>query len=139
MESYVFTGVIEVFGGLSSASVRMCQKKGFAFAVCEGCRELASEVGRVSERTRFNRSSRSIWARSRALRYNAPGAGLGCSSSNEDVMSIARRECRADFPIVSLQLLDPLEWKLAVCGGFIRGEAVESRYHQRLKAYVRMS
>ena len=42
------------FGGLyvSSAS-----EKGFAFTVREGCRELASEVGRVSERTRFKRSS----------------------------------------------------------------------------------
>ena len=28
-------------------------EKGFAFAVREGCCELASEVGRVSERTRF--------------------------------------------------------------------------------------
>ena len=35
---------------------------GFAFAVREGCRELASEVGRVSERTRFKRRSRSIRA-----------------------------------------------------------------------------
>ena len=30
-------------------------EKGFAFAVREGCRELASEVGRVSEWTRFKR------------------------------------------------------------------------------------
>ena len=35
-------------------------EEGFAFAVREGCRELASEVGRVSERTRFKSSSRSI-------------------------------------------------------------------------------
>ena len=45
-----------------SASVQMCQKKGFSFAVREGCRQLASEVGRVLERTRFKRSSRSIRA-----------------------------------------------------------------------------
>ena len=40
----------------------MRQKKGFAVAVREGCLELPSEVGRVSERTRFKRSSRSIRA-----------------------------------------------------------------------------
>ena len=42
-------------------------EKGFAFAVREWCCELPSEVGRVSERMRFKRSSRSVRARSRAL------------------------------------------------------------------------
>ena len=41
----------------------MRRKKGFAFAVGEGCLELASEVGRVSERTSFKKSSRSVRAR----------------------------------------------------------------------------
>ena len=40
-------------------------EKCFAFAVREGCRELASEVGRFSEQTRFERTSKSIRARSR--------------------------------------------------------------------------
>ena len=79
--------------------------KGFASAVREGCPG--------PERTRFKRSSRSIRARSRALRSIALEAGLESSSSDEDVMSLARRESRADFPEVSLQLLDPWEWKLA--------------------------
>ena len=72
-------------------------EKGFAFAVREGCREQASEVGRVTERTRFRSSSRSIGARSRARRSIAPGAVLGCSSSDEDEVPLARRESRADF------------------------------------------
>ena len=96
-----------------SASVRMPAEKGIAFAVREGCRELASEVERVSERTRFRSSSRSIGARSRALRSIAPDAALGGSSSDEDEVSLARRERLSDFPEVSLQLLDPY-------GGFFR-------------------
>ena len=66
-------------------------------SVCWGLRWLdvcMSEVGRVSERTRFKRSSRSIRARSRALRSIVPEAGLECSSSDEDVMSLAQRETR---------------------------------------------
>ena len=47
-------------------------EKGFAFAVREGCRELASKGGGVSERTTSRRSSRSPRARSRALRSIAP-------------------------------------------------------------------
>ena len=53
-------------------------EKGFTFAVREGCHELPSEVGRVSERTRFKRSSRSIRAKSRALRSIAAGVVLEC-------------------------------------------------------------
>ena len=79
-------------------------EKGFAFAVREGCRELASEVGRVSERTSCKRSARSIRARSRAFRSMVPESCLECSSSDEDVISLARRECRADFLRLSLQL-----------------------------------
>ena len=61
-EHHVSSAVIGVFAGLMSTDA---SEKGFAFAVREGCRELASKVGRVSERTRFKRSSRSIRARSR--------------------------------------------------------------------------
>ena len=86
--------------------------KGFAFAVREGCRELFSEVVRVSERTRYKRSSRSVRARSRALRSIAPEDVLECSSSDEDEMSLAWRQSRADFSEVSLQLLDRSEWRL---------------------------
>ena len=73
-------------------------EKGFAFAVRDGCRELASEVGRVSERTRFRSSSRSIGAGSRALRSVAADAALRDSSSDEGEVSLARRESRADVP-----------------------------------------
>ena len=64
-------------------------EKGFAFAVRQGCRELASAVGLVSERTRFKRSSRSIRARSRALRSIAPDVGSDCSSSDENEVPLA--------------------------------------------------
>ena len=67
-------------------------EKGLAFAVREGCRELALEVGLVSERARFKRSSRSIRAKSRALRYIAPDVGSDCSSSDENEASLAGGE-----------------------------------------------
>ena len=70
-----------------------------------------SEVGRDSERTRFKRSSRSIRSRSRALRSISPGVDLDSSGSDENEVSLARKESRTDFPEVSLQLLDPTEWK----------------------------
>ena len=99
--SYVFFAVSGVFAGLTSASVRKHRKKGFAFA---GCRELASEIGRVSERTVFKRSFRSIRARSRVLRSTSPEVGCNCPGSDEDEMALALKG-RADFPEVSLQLL----------------------------------
>ena len=101
-----------------SASVRMRQKKGFEFPVCEGCRELASDVGRVSKRTRFKRSSRSIRAWWRALRSIAPDADPECSISDENEVCLTRRESCTDFPEVSMQLLDPSKRTLAACGGF---------------------
>ena len=82
------------------------------------------EVGRVSGRTRLKRSSRSIRARSRARRAIAPEVGLVCSSSDETEVSLARRKSRADETEVSLQLLDPSEWKVAGYGGFFREENI---------------
>ena len=99
-------------------------EKGFAFAVHEGRRELASEAGRISVRTRFNRSSRSVRARSRGFRSIALEVGLEFSTSDENEVSLARKECRADFPEVSLQLLDTSKWKLAAHGGFFREENI---------------
>ena len=64
-------------------------EKGLAFALRELCPELALEVGRVSERARFKRSSRSIRAKSRALRYIGPDVSLDCSSSDENEASLA--------------------------------------------------
>ena len=59
----------------------------------------------VSERTSFKRSSRSIRARSRALRSIAPDVDLDSSgSSDENEVSLARRESCADLPGVSLDL-----------------------------------
>ena len=57
-EFFVFSAVIGVFAGMMSASYG-CIGKGFPFAVRDGCRGLASEVGRVSQRTRFKSSSKS--------------------------------------------------------------------------------
>ena len=99
-------------------------EKGVTVAVRAGCRELASEVGRGSERTGFQRSSRSIRAKSRALRSTAPEAGLEFSSWDEEVMSLARRKSRADFPEVSLPHLGPSEWKKVAYGGFSREENI---------------
>ena len=92
------------FGGIlcllrSDWSLRSCDvcaasEKGFPFAVREGCRQLSSEIGRVSERMRFWRSSRSVRARSRALRTPAPEAVSECSISGKDEVSRARRESR---------------------------------------------
>ena len=67
-------------------------EKGFAFVIREGCRELDSEVGRVSERTRFKRSSRANRARSRARRSIAPEVGLECSGSDENEVSLALKK-----------------------------------------------
>ena len=122
VEAYVFSVVI----GWSLRCLDVCvctdaSEKGFTFADREGCRELASEF---SEQTRFKRSSRSIRARSRALRSILPEAGLECSSWDEDVMSLARRDSRADFPEVSVQLLDPSQWKLTACDSFFREEHI---------------
>ena len=80
---------------LRCASVKMHRRKGFAFAVREGCRELASEVGRVSERTGFKRRSKSIRARSHALRFIALDVALDISGSGEDAVSLSqKRESR---------------------------------------------
>ena len=99
-------------------------ERGFAFAVRVGCRERASEVERVSERTWFWSSSSSVGAGSRALRSIAADAALWDSSSDEGEALLARRDCRADFSEVSLQLLDPSEWKLAAFGGFLREDNI---------------
>ena len=45
-------------------------------------------------------------------------------SVQEDEVSLARRESRADFPEVSVQLLDPSEWKLTAYGGSFREENI---------------
>ena len=121
---YVPSAMIGVCGGLTSAPVRMRQKKGLAFTVREGCRELASKVDRVSKRTRFKRSSKSIRVKSRALRSIAPDVELDSSSSDENDVSIAKRENCADLPEVSLQLADSTEWTMAAYDGFCREENI---------------
>ena len=57
--AHVFSAVIGVFAGLTSASLRMHRKRS-SRSRFEKDVELASEVGRVLERTRFKRSFRSI-------------------------------------------------------------------------------
>ena len=61
-------------------AVRVHRRGGFAFAVRErmSCSWLRKWFA-VSERTRYKRSSRSIRARSRALRSTAPEVSLECS------------------------------------------------------------
>ena len=63
-------------------------EKRFAVAVREGCRELAAEVGRVSEWTRFKRE------RELCASLQRPDVGSKCSSSDEDEVSLAQRELR---------------------------------------------
>ena len=57
---------------------------------------------------------------SRGLRSIAPDVVLECSCSDEDEVSLGQRDRCADFPEVSLQLLDPSEWRLAAYGSFVR-------------------
>ena len=49
---------------------------------------------------------------------------FGVFEFGQGVLSLAQGESRADFPEVSLQLLDPPEWKLTACGGFFREENI---------------
>ena len=98
-------------------------EKGFAFAVREGCRELPSEVGRVSERTRFKRSSRSI----RALQLLDPTewrlAAYGGFFREEHIVVLeartilyAVRFAESSYPPVRLLILsDNLALVLALC------------------------
>ena len=126
-ESYVFSAVIGVFAGSRSASVRLHPKRDLAFAVRKGCRELASEVGRVSERTRL-RSSSQVHPRQVNVRF-APSRrkSVWCSSPDEDELSLALRESGTDFPAVSLQLLNPSKWRLTAYGAVvIRRDASQS-------------
>ena len=51
-------------------------------------------------------------------------AGLECSSSDEDEVSLAPRESCADSLEVSLQPVNPSEWRLAAYGGFLRDENI---------------
>ena len=53
-----------------------------------------------------------------------PESGLECSSSDEDVISLSRRESCADFAELSLELLELSEWTLAAYGGFFREENI---------------
>ena len=65
-----------------------------------------------------------VVTQSRALRSIASDVVLECSSSDEDEVSLSREESRAEFPEVSLQLLDPSEWQLAAYGAFCREENI---------------
>ena len=114
VESNVFSAVIGVFAGLTSASVRMHRNGASRSQFVKGVPERASEVGRVSERTRFKRSSKSCRARSRALRSIALDVGVEYSSSAEDEVSLAMKESCAD----------PWEWRLTAYGAFFRDEDI---------------
>ena len=111
-QSCVFSAVIGVFVGVTSASVRMHRKRASHLRFVKDAASWPRRLVESSERTRFKRTPRSIRTRSRALRSIAPDVVLECTSSDEDVVSLAQRESRADFWEVSLQLLDPSEWEL---------------------------
>ena len=99
-------------------------EKGFAFAPREGCLELASEVRRVSERTKFKRRSRSIRAESRALRTVVPGA----------VSEQVRRRTRCRLPngrVVLTSRRCPSAWELVVNGGSLRDKTSSFMKHDR--------
>ena len=55
---------------------------------------------------------------------SAPSRQMLFWSLDEAEVSLARKESRADFPKVSLQLLDPSECGLAAYGGFFREENI---------------
>ena len=97
---------------------------GFAFAVCEGCHELASEVGRVSQRTRFPSSSRSIGARSRALRFIALVVDWKVQVRTRTRGRLHNRNF-AQTSLGCLCNLDPSKWRLAEYGGFFRDENIK--------------
>ena len=60
---------------------------------------------------------------------------MECSSSDEDKVSLAQRESRADFPEVLLQLLDPSAWTSVAYGGFVReGDIIFHGAHSILYA-----
>ena len=120
------SAVIGVIAGLTSASVH-ASEKGFAFEVGEGCRELASEVGLVSERKRYRRSSRSTPCLAACASLHRARGQFGVFKFGRGCDVACRGESRADFPEVSLKLLDPSEWKLAAYGGFFREENISSR------------
>ena len=111
MEQSTYGGIlcllrsVGVFGGLMSASVRMhwtrASRSRFVKNVASWLRRwVVSQSGQGSREVPDR-------ARSRALLSFAPDVVLECSSSDEDEVSLARRESRVDFPEVSLQLLDP--------------------------------
>ena len=112
-EFCVSFAVMGVCAGLMSASVRMHQKKGFAFAVREGRGELGS-------RSRSGQGYRPvpgpIGTRSRALRSIAPNVVPECSRSGEVEVSLARKKSRADFREVSLHFRIPPngDWRRTV-------------------------
>ena len=118
-EFHVSTEVIGVCVGLMSVSGRTSQKR-----ASRSPSVIAVASWPVSERTRLKSSSRSIRVRSRALRSIAPEVDLENSSSDENEVSLPQKECHADFPAVSLQFLDPSQWKLAAYGGFFREENI---------------
>ena len=53
-----------------------------------------------------------------------PDVDFDSPGSDGNQVSLARRESRADFPEVSLQLLDPSEWRLAAYCVFCREENI---------------
>ena len=65
-----------------------------------------------------------------AVREGMSSTGLGSWScfgldNVQEKFQVSRKECRADFPGVSLQLLDPSKWRLAAYGGFCREESIK--------------
>ena len=124
-ESYVFSAVIGVFAGLMSASVLMHRKwaslSRFAKVVAGWLRRLVGcQSGQGSRevpdpsvpgRVRFASSLRmSIWQFQVQTRMTC---------------RLPREKSFADFPEVSLQLLDPSDWRLAAYGGFFRDENIK--------------
>ena len=120
LNAQVSSSLVRLIWSLRWFHVCMCtdaSEKGFPSAVREGCRERASEVGRVSERKRFVRSSRSVRAQTRALRAVPPEAASAFSSPEEDEVSLAWRE-------VSLRLQDRPAGDLVTHGVFFREETI---------------
>ena len=79
---------------------------------------------RASNRHFLRPSSGPLLTGERTLRSITPDVVLECSSPDEKEVSLARRKSRADFTEVSLQLLDPSEWRSAAYGRFFREQNI---------------
>ena len=120
---YVSSAVIGVCAGLMCASVRMRRKSG---SHSRSVKDVVSLPRRsvVFRRGQGSKEAPGPSVPGRVRFAQPPDFDLESSGSDENEGSLPRRECRADFPEVSLQLLDPSKWRLAAYDCFFREENI---------------